>query len=243
MAVSTNATAFDAPSAPALSLSNRFQPLEELSHNEEATDSYSKFQAQGVYKPPHMRIPSESVASITGPDPTANSTSGVRTVHGPSSDHKKKGASRPNTPHIGSTSGSAVFGFDEIKKKIHEEVLMVRKAAKEMETIEKDFLEEGARFEQDLKVLKSAGLTDQEIRKLIGWNPTNLPSKPLSLEPLDVNVSICFNIAMSGRRTYLGCYRTLGRTWHALASAPSRKLNNPRRHTRKNRYNRPKRIW
>ena len=194
-----NATAPGVLFASTPLFTNRFQPLEELPHSEETTNPPSKFQAQGVYKPPHMRTPSESVASVIESDAMANSTHAVHPAHGPSLDHEKKGTSCPHTPHSNSAPGSAVFGFGEVKKKIHEELSNVRKAMEDMEVLEKEFLKEEARFEHEVQVLRSAGLTDEEIRGIIGWTPENFPSRPPSAKPIDVNVGICLHALASGR--------------------------------------------
>ena len=183
--------------SPAPPFSNRFQPLEGLAHEEETTKPHSEFQAQGVYKPPHMRIPSESAASSTGSDPTASTAPGVRPTHGSSLDHQKGGASHPHTPHVSSAPGSAVFEFDEVKKRIEEEVLAARKAMTELEMVDKELLEEKARFEQHVQVLRDAGYTSEEIRKIAGWSSANSPSRPPSTEPFDVKVSIRFRVLVS----------------------------------------------
>lgn len=190
---STNAIIYNAPPVPIPLFTNRFQPLEGLSHDEQDAEPDSTFHAQGVYKPPHMR---ESVASITGSDPTVSSTPTVCPAHGSSLDHEGKGSRTPHTPT--SAPGSAVFGFGEVKKKIHEELLIVRKAMEEMEIIEKEFLEEEARFVQELQALRSTGLTDEEIRDLMGSTPINFPPRPPSVKPLDVNVGICLDALASG---------------------------------------------
>jgi hypothetical protein len=194
MVVSTNV-----PSTSAPSFANRFWLLEGLAHDEETTKPLSKFQAQGVYKPPHMRAPSESVASATGSNPMASSTSGVHPAHGSGPVPEKKGTSCPHTPHVSSTPESSVLGFGETK--IHEELLNV--ATEEMETIGKDSLGEG-RFEQELQVLRNVGLVDEEMREMemMGWSPANLPSGLPSAKSLDVNVSVYFHV--SGRGTYPG---------------------------------------
>ena len=190
-------TTSDVSSTPAPPFVNRFQPLEGLENEEETTKPHSKFQAQGVYKPPHMRIPSESAAPSTGSDPTASTMPGVRPAHGLSLDHEKGGASRPHTPHVSSAPGSAMFGFDELKKRIHEEVLTVRKAVEEMEMAEKEFLEDEARFEQNVQVLRHEGFTSEEIQEIAGWNSASLPSTPSSIEPLDVKVGVLFRVLVS----------------------------------------------
>ena len=187
---SINATASDVPTAPVLPSSNQFDPLEGPPCDEEATKSHPRFQAQGVYKPPHMRTPTEPTASVTEIDPTASGTATVHPEHGPSIDRDGKGASRPSTPNASSEPGLAAFGFDEMKKKIHEELLIVRKAAEEMEMIEKEFLEEEARFGQNVQALRSGGLTDEQIRIIMDWHPPKLPSRPPTVQPLDVNVGI-----------------------------------------------------
>ena len=171
---------------------NRFQPLEGLAHEEETTEPHSKFQAQGVYKPPHMRIPFEPAASSIGSDPTASTTPGL------SLDHEEGGASRPRTPHVSPAPGSAVSGSGEIERMMDEEVLNLCKAVEEKEIVEKELLEQKARFEQNLQVLRNAGLTGEEIRKITGWSSANLPSRPPSTKPLDVKVGIRFRVLVSG---------------------------------------------
>jgi len=195
---STNA---NVPSAPP-PFSNRFQVLQWLQNDEETTKPHSEFKAKGKYVPPQMRkpqmrIPSESAASTTGLDPMTSSTSDARPTHGSSLDREKKGTSRPHIPHVSSVPGSTVLEFGEMKK-IHEELLNVRKEMEEVETIEKELLEE-ARFEQESQVVRNAGLTDEEIREMMGWSPANSQSMPPSVKPLDVNVSICFRDLVSGR--------------------------------------------
>ena len=192
---SINANVSSAPTPP---FSNRLLPLEWLPHEEETTKPHPKFQAKGIYRPPHMRT-SESVASTTGSDPMTSSTSDARPTHGSSLDREKKGTSRPHTPHVSSVPGSTVLEFGEMKKKIHEELLNVRKVMEEMETIEKKFLEEEARFEQELQVVRSASLTDEELREMMGWSPANSQSISPSVKPLDANVSICFRVLVSRR--------------------------------------------
>lgn len=179
-------------STAASPFANRFQPLEGLEHEEETTKPHSEFQAQGVYKPPHMRIPSEPAASSTKSDPTASTTPGL------SLDHEKGGASRPHTPHVGPAPGSAVFGFGEIEKRIDEEVLALRKAVEKKEIVEKELLEQKALFEQNLQVLRNAGLIGGEIREIVGWSRANLPSRPPSTKLLDVKVGIRFRVLVSG---------------------------------------------
>lgn len=193
---------------------NRFQVLEGLPDDGDVAKPDSKFQAQGVYKPPHMRNPSESVESTVGSDPMANGTS-VCPAHGPNLDRERKRISRPHTPHVDSTSGSGTFGVGELKKKMYEELLNVRKAMKEMETIEKEFLEEEARFEQEVQALRRAGLTDEEIQEVVGLDSESFPPRLPSTKPLDVNVGICFHVLVSGRGTHPGFNRTWGQTWRA----------------------------
>jgi len=199
----SHSPASGAPSTLTPLFANRFQLLEEYPHDDDDDDDskpHLKFQALGVYKPPHMRT-IESVASTVESDSTANGTS---VVHGQNLDREQKGASRPHTPHVDPTPKSATFGVSELKRKIHEEVLNVRKAAEEMETIEKEFLEEAARFEKDVQVLRRAGLADEEIRELVGLNPEKFPPSLTSLKPSDANVGICFRVLVSGRGLTLG---------------------------------------
>jgi hypothetical protein len=201
-ASSADATVSDVTPAPTPFFVNRFQPLEGLTHDEETTKPHSEFHAQGVYKPPHMRTLSESTASITEPDSVIGSSATVRPAHGSSSDREGKGKSRPQTPHAGSGSAFATFGFGEVKKKIQEELLSVRKATEEMEMIEKQFLEEEARFEHHVQVLRGGGLTDEEIRELMGWDPASFLSKPPAVQQPDVNVGICLHLLLSAKETY-----------------------------------------
>jgi len=196
---STSAAPPDDPSAPTALFSDRSQPLEGLPHDRETTKSYYKSHAQGVYRPPHMRAPSESVAPITGSNPMASGTSAVHPEHGSSLDRKGKGVFRSRTPHNGSVSASDTFGFGEIKKRIHDELLNVRRTMEDMETLEKEFLMEEAHFEQRMQVLRSAGLTDEEIREIVDWNPADFLSGPPTVKPLDVNVGICLHILVLGR--------------------------------------------
>ena len=190
-ASSGNPTISDVPSVPDPLVANRSDPLEGLPYDGGTAKSHHRFQAHGVYKPPHMRILSESTASATELDPMVDSTATVRSSHGPSLDHEWKGASRPRTPHTGSAPAVATFGFDEMRKKIHEELLNVRKAAEEMEMIRKGFLEDEARFKHHVRVLRDAGLTDEEIRVFMDRAPPRFPSRPPTVQPLDVNVGIC----------------------------------------------------
>jgi len=121
----------------------------------------------------------------------ASSKPTVCPAHGSSLDREGKGTSHPRMPQTTSSApGSAMFGFGEARKKIHEELLNVRKAMEEMEIIEKEFLEEEARFEQEMQALRSAGLTDKEIREMMDWTPANFPPRPPSAKPLDANVGV-----------------------------------------------------
>ena len=195
---STNAKVSDVPPVPTPLPVDRSQPTEELLSDEDDAKPHSKFQAQGVYKPPHMRTPSEPMASIAGSDPVVSDTVTVCPAHGSSLDHEGNGTSRPHTPHTSFAPGLAAFGFGEVKKIIHEELLNVRKAMEEMETIEKEFLKEEARFERHIQVLKGGGLTDEEIRAIVDWDPAVFPSRPPTVQSLDVNVGICLNSLESG---------------------------------------------
>jgi len=214
---SASVTVSDAPSAPD-PLANRFDPLEELQYDGEAANSHPKFQAQGVYKPPHMRAPSESTTPANELDPMAGSTAAIRPAHGPSLDREGKGTPRPRTPHTCSAPAVATFGFDEMKKKIHKELMYVRKAAEEMEMIENEFLEEEARFKRHVQVLRSGGFVDKEIRP-------RFPSRPPTVQPLDVNVGICLYTLVSGRGLTLWFDRPPRLTQRALALALNRKPN------------------
>lgn len=238
IASSTKATAPDVPFAPTPLSASQLQPLEGLQHDEEGVNPHSKFQAHGVYRPPHMRTPSESTASVIGSDHVAHDTVTVHSAHGSSLDREGEGTSRPPTPRTGFAPGFASFGYGEVKKKIHEELLSVRKAVEEMETIEKEFLEEEARFERHIQVLRSRGLTDEEIRAIVDWDPAIFLSRPPTVEPLDVNVGICLNSFVSGGGTYSRCDRTLQLIWYGLTLAPNRK---PRVLRGKERHNGPKR--
>ena len=197
-ASSGNATTSDVPSVPDPLFANRFDPLEGLPYDEGTVKSHPKFQAHGVYKPPHMRTLSESTASATELDPMADSTDTVRQAHGLSFDREGKGTSRPQTPHTGSAPAVATFGFDEMKKKLHEELLIVRKVAEEIEMMEKDFLEDEARFKHHIRVMKNGGLTDEEIRMIMAGDIPRFPSRPQTVQPLDVNVGVCLYTLVPG---------------------------------------------
>ena len=184
-ASSTNSAAPDTSSAPTLTLSNRFQPLDGLAQDEEPTKPNSKFHAQGVYKPPHMRTPSESMTSITGSDLTADSAFTVRPRHGSNLESEDNTARTPSTD----SAAAPVFGFGEMKKKIHDQVVAARKAADDLEMAEKEFLLEEDRYEYGIRMLRSMGYSENEIRKAIGW-PITPPSRPQSVKPLDADVGI-----------------------------------------------------
>jgi len=179
-----NVTTSDIPSIPNPLFANRFSPLEVLPYDEGTAKSHPKFQAQGVYKPPHMRTLSESTASATELDSMVDSTATVRPSHGPSLEHEGKGTFRPRTPHTGSAPTVAMFGFDEMKK-IHEELLNVRKVAEEVEMMEKEC------FKHHIRVLRDGGYTNEEIRMIMDGDPLRFPSRPPTVQPLDVNVGIC----------------------------------------------------
>ena len=200
---STDATASDVLLAPIPVSANRFELLEEPPHDDEAAKLQSKFQAQGVYKPPHMRTPSESTTSIAESDPMAGDTATVRPPHGSGLDHEK-GPSRPPTSLTSSTPVSPTFGFGAMKKLVHEELLNVRKAVEEMETMEKELLEEEARFKRHIQVMRSGGLTDEQIQAIVDLNPARLPSRPPTVQPLDINVGICLYALVLGEGLTLG---------------------------------------
>jgi len=231
------------PPIPDPLFANRFDPLEGLPHDEGTAKSHPKFQAQGVYKPPHMRTLAESTVSATDLDPTGEGTETVRPAHGPSLDYEGKRTFRPRTPHAGSVPAVAAFGFDEVKKQIHEELLTLRKAAEEVEMMEKGLLEDEARFKQQIRVLKNGGLTDEEIRMIMDGYTSRFPSRPPTVQPLDVNVGICLYILLLGGGTYLRFDRALRLTWHTLTPAPSRRSNEPWRPTRKKSHDRMERSW
>ena len=203
---------------------NRFQPLDGLLHDEEPAKS--KFHAQGVYKPPHIRTPSECTASTMETDPVANYTSVIGPGHGPSLDHEGKTISRPRSQHTNSVPATAVFGFEEVKKKIHEEITTVRTAIGELEMMEKEFLEEGARFEREVQALRNAGFADEDIREIISW--PQFPSRPPSTKPLDVDVSVFRNFRV-GKGGLPGVRQTVAKDLARVGLDSDRAVERPAR--------------
>lgn len=238
MAVSANATASNVSSVPIPLFANRFQPLEGLQSDEEAIRLHVRFQAEGVYKPPHMRTPSEPVASTAGSDPMVGGTAVVRPTHGTSFDREGRGTSRPHTPHTGLAPEPVAFGFDEMKKMIQEEIMNVRKAEEKMEMIVKELLKEEAHIEQYTQVLRSAGFTDEERRTIVNGNhPGFMPGQPTAQSP-NPKVGICY-MRLCGEKAYRWFDRALRRSHNALTSAPSGKSDDSRGACRKG----SKRSW
>jgi hypothetical protein len=191
----TNAAASDVSSTPALLLSNRFQPLDNLPQDEEATTPNSKFHAQGVYKPPHMRTPSEPMASITGLELTADGVFTARQRHGSNLESEENVPFRSRTSSTSSAT-APVFGFGEMKKMIRDQVVAAHKAAAELEMAEKEFLKEEDRYEYGIRMLRRAGYAEDEIRTAVGW-PITSPSRPQSVKPVDADVRIIPGVFVS----------------------------------------------
>ena len=197
-ASSSNTPAPDVSSALTLPLANRYQLLDGLADDEGVAKPNPKFQALGVYKPPHMRIPFESVALVTGSDPTADGAPTVYPWHGSNPDSEEKVISRPRTPRTDLAPPPApVFRFEEMRKLIQNKVMAARKAEKELEMAEKELLKEEERCEYGIRMLRDAGLNENDIREVIGWQ-TPSSSRPQHAKLVDVNVGISSDVL--GRR-------------------------------------------
>ena len=196
MAVPSTVTASGVSPTPTPLFANRFQLLEELPSDEEGSQPQPKFQARGVYKPPHMRATPQ-------PEPMADDTSSVCSTHGSTVDHEKKGTPNPRTPCVDSAPGPSMLEFSEVKKIIRQELLIQRRAVERLEAMGDKLLKERERVEQEVQTMKKMGVSDEEIQKILDQDNENPPA----VKPLDIDVSICFHALLSGRRTYLGFNR------------------------------------
>ena len=227
-ASSTNTTPSSVPSAPLIPFANRFQLLDELMREEETTQPNPRFRAQGVYKPPHMRTPFESVTSVNGSNELTNSTSTVRPGHGTSLCCEWKVASHPRTPRTNPTppSASTASSFEEVKKKIQNEVLTLRETMKELKAMEDVFLEEETRLDHEFQAMKITGSTE-EIGEVVA-SLVGRPSRPSPIKLSDIDVGIQYSIAERFcivKRANSDSRPLLGQSSCRLISAAYRRLN------------------